>query len=84
MRGYHGGNGVGNLKSKKGDVMRKFRFLDPATATLLIALAIGLVIAVHEVFFLIALAFAIAVLVQTVTHGVSQNIARAKLTHRNP
>jgi hypothetical protein len=77
MRGYRGGNGVANLKLKKGDVMKKFKFLDPTRATLLIALVIGLGIAVHEVFFLIALVIAIPVLVQSVIHGVSENIARA-------
>jgi hypothetical protein len=51
---------------------------------LLIALATGLGIAVHEVFFLIALAIAIAALVQSVTHAANENIARAKWTHRHP
>jgi hypothetical protein len=82
--GYRGGHGGTNLKSKEGDVMKKFEFLDPTRATLLVALAIGLGMAVHEAFFLIALVIAITVLVQAVTHGVSENIARAKLTHRNP
>lgn len=64
--------------------MKKFEFLDPTRGTLLIALAIGLGIAVHEVFFLIALAIAIAALVQSVTHAANENIARAKWTHRHP
>jgi hypothetical protein len=84
MRGYRGGNGGANLKSKKGGVMKRFEFLDPTRATLLIALAIGLGIAVHEVFFLIALAIAIAALVQSVAHNGSENIARTKWTHRHP
>jgi hypothetical protein len=64
--------------------MKKFEFLDSTRATLLIALAIGLGIAVHAVFFLIALAIAIAALVQSVAHDGSENIARTKWTHRNP
>ena len=64
--------------------MKKFEFLDPTRATFLIALAIGLGIAVHEVFFLIALAIAIAALVQSVAHDGSENIARTKWTHRHP
>lgn len=64
--------------------MKKFEFLDPMRATLLIALATGLGIAVHEVFFLIALVIAIAVLVQSFARGVSDNIARTKWTHRHP
>jgi hypothetical protein len=64
--------------------MKKFEFLGPTRATLLIALAIGLGIAVHEVFFLIALAIAIAALVQSVAHDGSENIACTKWTHRHP
>ncbi len=52
--------------------------LEPTTATLLIAFAIGLGVAVHPVFFLAALLIAITVVVQTVVH------AAGHLTHRHP
>jgi ABC-type antimicrobial peptide transport system permease subunit len=51
---------------------------EPTTATLLIAFAIGLGIAVHPVFFLAALLIAIAALVQNLIH------ATGRLTHRHP
>jgi hypothetical protein len=47
-------------------------------ATLLIAFAIGLGIAVHPVFFLVALIMAIAALIQTLVN------AAGHLTHRHP
>ena len=52
--------------------------LEPARATLLIAFAIGLGIAVHPVFFLAALPVAIAALVEAVVNTGGQ------LTHRHP
>ena len=52
--------------------------LEPARATLLIAFAIGLGIAVHPVFFLAALLLAIAALVEAVVN------AAGHLTHRHP
>jgi hypothetical protein len=52
--------------------------LEPATATLLIAFAIGFGIAVHPMFFLVAFLIAIAALVEaTIT-------AAGQLTHRHP
>jgi hypothetical protein len=51
---------------------------EPTTATLLIAFAIGLGIAVHPVFFLAALLIAIAALIETIANAVGQ------LTHRHP
>ena len=42
-----------------------FTVVEPTTATLLIALAIGLGIAVHPVFFFAALLIAIAALIQS-------------------
>jgi hypothetical protein len=84
MRGYRGGNGVANLKSKKGDVMKKFKFLDPTRATLLVALAVGLGVAVHEVFFLVAFAIAIIALPESVFHAIGERIHRARLAHRHP
>jgi hypothetical protein len=52
--------------------------LEPTTATLLIAFAIGLGIAVHPVFFLAALLIAIAALIQSLVS------ATGHLTHRHP
>jgi hypothetical protein len=52
--------------------------IEPTTATLLIAFAIGLGIAVHPVFFLAALVTAIAALIESLV-----NAAR-HLTHRHP
>jgi hypothetical protein len=44
---------------------------------------IGFGIAVHEVFFLVALIVAIAAFVQSIVNAVGEWIARAKLTHRH-
>jgi hypothetical protein len=52
--------------------------LEPTNATLLIAFAIGFGIAVHPVFFLLALLIAIAALVQSLVN------AAGHLTHRHP
>jgi hypothetical protein len=64
----------------KGGVMKKVLFaaVEPTTATLLIALAIGLGIAVHPVFFFAALLIAIAALIQNLIN------AAGHLTHRHP
>ena len=51
---------------------------EPARATLLIAFAIGLGIAVHPVFFLAGFLIAIATLVEGVVNAAGQ------LTHRHP
>jgi hypothetical protein len=50
--------------------------LEPARATLLIAIAIGFGIEVHPVFFLVAFAIAIA--------GFGEAIINAALAHRHP
>lgn len=52
--------------------------LEPARATLLIAFAIGLGIAVHPAFFLAALLLAIAGLTEAIINATGQ------LTHRHP
>jgi hypothetical protein len=52
--------------------------MEPTTATLLIAMAIGLGITVHPVFFLAGLLVAIGALVQSVVN------AAGHLTHRHP
>lgn len=52
--------------------------LEPTTATLLIAFAIGLGIAVHPVFFLAGLLVAVAALVRTIVNAAGQ------VTHRHP
>jgi hypothetical protein len=53
-------------------------FLEPTTATLLVAIAIGLGIAVHPVFFLAALIIAIAALLESIVNAVGH------LMHRHP
>jgi hypothetical protein len=52
--------------------------LEPATATLLIGFAIGFGIAVHPMFFLLALLIAIAALIERIINATGQ------LTHRHP
>ena len=52
--------------------------LEPTTATLLAAFAIGLGIAVHPVFFLAALLIAIGALVEAIVNAAGQ------LIHRHP
>ncbi len=52
--------------------------IEPTTATLLIALAIGLGIVVHPVFFFGALLIAVAALIQSIVN------AAGHLTHRHP
>jgi hypothetical protein len=52
--------------------------LEPSRATMLIAFAIGLGIALHPVFFLAALLIAIAALVEAIINAAGQ------LTHRHP
>ena len=51
---------------------------EPTTATLLVALGIGLGIAVHPMFFLAALLIAIAAFIQSLVN------ATGNLTHRHP
>ena len=52
--------------------------IEPRTATLLVAFAIGLGIAVHPVCFLALLLIAIAALIQSLVN------AKGHLTHRHP
>ena len=52
--------------------------LEPTRATLLIAFAIGLGVAVHPVFFLAALLIAIAALIESIINAAGQ------MTHRRP
>ena len=52
--------------------------IEPTTATLLVALAIGLGITVHPVFFFVALLIAIAAFIQSLIN------AGGHLTHRHP
>lgn len=52
--------------------------LEPARAILLVAFAIGFGISVHPVFFLVALAIAVAALVEAIVNKAGE------LTHRHP
>jgi hypothetical protein len=67
------------LGQKEG-VMKKvlLTVFEPTTATLLIAIGIGLGITVHPVFFLAALLIAIVALIQNLVNAMSP------LTHRHP
>jgi hypothetical protein len=51
--------------------------LEPTTATLLVAFGIGLGIAVHPVFFFVALLIAVAALIESIVN------AAGRLTHRH-
>lgn len=64
----------------EGGFMKKVLMatIEPTTATLLIALGIGLGIAVHPVFFLAALLIALAALIQSLINAAGQ------VTHRHP
>jgi hypothetical protein len=64
----------------KGGVMKKVLMTttEPTMPTLLIALGIGLGIAVHPVFFLGALLIALAALIQSLINAASH------VTHRHP
>jgi DNA-binding transcriptional LysR family regulator len=68
------------LASNKGGIMKKVLLTvsEPTTATLLAAIAIGLGIAVHPVFFFAALVIAIAALIQSLVNAVGH------LTYRHP
>jgi uncharacterized protein (DUF2062 family) len=68
------------LLSTKGGVMKKMLLtvLEPTRATLLVAFAIGLGVAVHPVFFLAALLIAIAALIESIINAAGQ------MTHRHP
>jgi hypothetical protein len=57
--------------------MKQIREMELRTVVLLVGVAIGFGIAVHEVFFLVALAVAFIAIAQAV-------IQQAKLTHRHP
>ena len=63
--------------------MKRTEFLDPATMTLLIGLAVGLSIVAHEGFFLVALGIASIALGQSVLHAISEPRGRVRMTHRH-
>jgi hypothetical protein len=60
--------------------MKKFELFEPVRMAVIISLLVGMGIAFHEVFFLLALVLAAIALI----HAISQRIYRAKLTHRHP
>jgi hypothetical protein len=74
-----GSNHQNYASTEKGAVMKKMLLtvLEPSRATMLIAFAIGLGIAVHPVFFLAALLIAVAALVEAIINAAGQ------LTHRH-
>jgi predicted membrane protein len=60
--------------------MKKFELFEPVRMALIISLSVGMGIAFHEVFFLLALVLAAIALVQ----AIYQRVHRATLTHRRP
>jgi hypothetical protein len=63
--------------------MKKCEFLDPVTVGLVIALVVGLGIAIHPSFFLIALSMAMIAFVQRVFHLIGEHTHRTNLTRRH-
>jgi hypothetical protein len=63
--------------------MKMFEWLDEPTTTLLLGLAVGLGIAVHPVFFLVALVIAIVAVGRHVFHMMAESAHHLKMTHRH-
>jgi len=57
--------------------------IDPARVALLLGLSIGMGIAVHEAFFLVAGAIAIGALTAAAMHGIQEHSTRDRLTHQH-
>ena len=57
--------------------------IDPARFALLLGLSIGMGIAVHEAFFLVAGAIAIGALTAAAMHGVQEHGRRARSNHQH-
>ena len=62
--------------------MKRTEFLDPATITLLMGLAVGLGIAVHDGFFLVALEIGGVALGQSVLHAIKGHGSQLRMGHR--
>jgi predicted Co/Zn/Cd cation transporter (cation efflux family) len=63
--------------------MKRTEFLDPATITLLMGLAVGLGIAVHDGFFLVALGIGGVALGQSVLHAIKEHSDQLRMGHRH-
>ncbi|HAK07639.1 MAG TPA: hypothetical protein DCO65_10315 [Spartobacteria bacterium] len=72
---------------QKGDIMKTIEkdggHVDPARVALLLGLSIGLGIAVHEGFFLVAGAIAIGALTVATVHAVQEHSDGARLAHQH-
>jgi hypothetical protein len=73
----------------KGGAMKEIRvrpFLEARTVAVLIGLAIGLGIALHEVFFFVALLIALGAVIEWAVEATAehQHVRHLKLTHRHP
>jgi hypothetical protein len=60
--------------------MKMLNFFESARISVIIAFAIGMGIAFHEVFLLVAFVLTMAALI----HAIGQHFHQAKLTHRHP
>ena len=63
--------------------MKRTEFLDPATMMLLMGLAVGLGMAAHEGFFLVALGIAGIALGQSVLHAIREHRGQVTMTPRH-
>ena len=62
--------------------MKRTEFLDPAKITLLMGLAVGLGIAVHDGFFLVALGIGGVALGQSVLHAIKELGSQVRMGDR--
>jgi hypothetical protein len=64
--------------------MKNFEFLDSPTVALLVALSIGLAIAVHPVFLVLGFLVTIAVLIEALAHAIGKHTHHANPAYRHP
>jgi hypothetical protein len=62
---------------------RELPKLETRTAALLIGLAIGLAIAVHDIFFVVAALIAVAASIESAAHWIYEHMAHRTLKHRH-
>ncbi len=63
--------------------MKKMHFFDSPTVVLMIALSIGLAIAVHPVFLLIGFAITIGILIEAVAHAIREHAHQTRPSARH-
>ena len=62
--------------------MKRTEFLDLATMTLLMGLAVGLGIAVHDGFFLVALGIGGVALGESILHAIKEHGGQVRMGHQ--